>query len=102
MSTITSVLEFKFHPKRIDQAVSLFERVMPHIAAFEGCSSAVVAKDRDDPARLLLIATWDSLERYEDYQEWRVADGGLPELERLAVMLVAAPRHKVCDTLVSV
>jgi quinol monooxygenase YgiN len=102
MSTITSILEFTFHPKRIDEAISLFEKVMPRVVEFDGCASAVVARDRDDPNTLFVIATWDSFERHEEYQEWRLADGRLPELEQLAMMLVRAPRDTVCDTVVSV
>ena len=102
MSTITSILEFTFHPKRIDKAISLFEQVMPRVVEFDGCQSAVVARDRDHPNMLFVIATWDSFERHEEYQEWRLADGRLPELEQLAVMLVGAPRDTVCDTLVTV
>lgn len=102
MSAITTILEFTFHPARTAEAISLFEKVIPRVREFDGCSSAVVAQDRDDPNKLLVVATWDSVERHEEYQEWRLAPGRLPELEQLAVMLVRAPRDTVCDTLVSV
>lgn len=102
MGTVTSVLEFRFHPKRLEKAIALFEQVMPRVVEFDGCRSAVVAQDRDDPTKLIVIATWDSFDKHEEYQEWRLADGRLPELEELAVMLVGAPRDTVFDTLVSV
>ena len=102
MSTITSIQELTFHPTRVDEAVSLYETLMPRVREFDGCSSAVVARDHGDPRKVFVIATWDSIERHEAYQEWRLADGRLPELPQLAVMLVGAPRDSVCETLVSV
>jgi len=96
--TITSILELQFKPGLVDDALRLFKAVMPQVRSFDGCSSALVAQDREDADRLFVIATWDSFERHEAYQEWRLGDGILTELEVLVDMLVGPPRDTVCDT----
>ena len=98
MTTITSILELQFKPGLVDGALEMFETVMPQVRGFEGCAAAVIAQDRDDRDRLFIVATWDSFERHEAYQEWRLGEGVLTELEVLVEMLAGPPRDTVCDT----
>lgn len=98
MTTTTSILELQFKPGLVDDALVLFETVMPQVRAFDGCSAAVVAQDREDRDRLFIVATWDSFERHEAYQEWRLGEGILTELDVLVDMLTGPPRDTVCDT----
>lgn len=95
---ITSILELQFKPGTVDDALALFEIVMPQVRDFDGCTSALVAQDREDGDRLFIVATWESFERHEAYQEWRLGTGVLPELDVLVHMLVGPPRDTVCDT----
>jgi quinol monooxygenase YgiN len=101
VAAITSILELQFKPGTMDDALALFGIVMPQVRAFDGCTSALVAQDREDPDRLFIVATWASFERHEAYQEWRLGDGILPELEVLSHMLTGPPRDTVCDTRIS-
>jgi quinol monooxygenase YgiN len=97
--TITSILEMQFKPGTVDDAISLFSTVMPQVRAFDGCASASIVRDREDDDRLFIVGTWDSFERHEAYQEWRLGDGVLTELDVLVDMLVGPPRDTVCNTL---
>jgi quinol monooxygenase YgiN len=93
--SITSILELQVKPDRVEDALAILERILVDTRAFDGCESVVVVQDHADPAHLIAIETWKSLEHDTAYRQWRAGDGAIPDLPDV---LAAAPRLTVAVT----
>jgi quinol monooxygenase YgiN len=89
---ITSILDLQIKPDRVDDAHALLRRVLADTRAFDGCESVTVVQDHADPARILAIEVWASLEHDTAYRKWRAGEGAITDLPEL---LAAAPRLTV-------
>jgi len=48
--------------------------------AFPGAVQIEVVSDLEDPAKLIVVETWESPEAYEAYTAWRAGDGVAKEM----------------------
>jgi quinol monooxygenase YgiN len=90
--SVTSILELQVKPDRVGEALAIIERILVETRAFDGCESVLVIQDHTDPAHLIAIETWKSLEHDAAYRQWRAGDGAIPDLPGV---LAAAPRLTV-------
>jgi quinol monooxygenase YgiN len=90
----TTILELNFKPDALEEAGALLHRVLDETRAFDGCLGVKVIQDKDDPAHLIAIEEWESLEKDSAYREWRAGDGTIVELPAL---LAGAPSLTICE-----
>jgi quinol monooxygenase YgiN len=91
MAVIT-LLDLQFKPDLVDEALELFSRVLVDTRAFDGCRKVTVIRDHEDPAHVVAVEEWESLEHDAAYRRWRAGDGTITELPPL---LAGAPRTTV-------
>jgi quinol monooxygenase YgiN len=90
----TTILDMHFKPDVIDEAQELLKRVLDETRAFDGCLGVRVIQDKDDPAHLIAVEDWESLEKDGAYREWRAGAGAITELPGL---LADAPSLSICE-----
>jgi heme oxygenase (mycobilin-producing) len=71
----TAILDLRFNPETLDQAREVINQVLTETRAFDGCLGVTVIEDKDDPAHLVAIEEWESLEKDAAYRAWRAGDG---------------------------
>lgn len=78
----------EFHAREGSEAAlhALLSTVLPLIEASAGCRSARLLRRQDDPAHLVVIEEWDSVEAHQ-----ASVKGIPPELFRDAMALLAGP-----------
>jgi quinol monooxygenase YgiN len=72
---VISILECQFKPEDAAAGAEWLNRVLVATRAFEGCLGVEVIEDSDDPARLLAVERWASLEHDRAYRAWRAGEG---------------------------
>ncbi len=77
---VISVLEIQLKPESVEEAKAIFGRALVDTRAFEGNVSVDVLQDREDPARLVAVEVWESLEADDAYRAWRAGEGALTDL----------------------
>jgi quinol monooxygenase YgiN len=90
----TTILDMHFKPDAVDEAQGLLKRILDETRDFDGCLGVKVIQDKDDPAHLIAVEEWESLEKDGAYREWRAGDGAIPELPGL---LAGAPSLSICE-----
>ncbi len=91
---VTSILDLQFKPDEVDTAKALLDRVLAETRAYDGCLGVEVVQDVNDPAHLIAIETWESVEQDTAYRAWRAGEGAITDLPPL---LAGAPRLAVCQ-----
>ena len=91
---VTSILDLQIKPDEVDAAKALLERVLEQTRAFDGCLGVEVVQDVRDPAHLIAIERWESVEKDDAYRAWRAGEGAITDLPPL---LAGAPRLAVCE-----
>ncbi len=84
----TAILDLRFKPDSLEEAREAIHRILGETRAFDGCLGVTVFEDKDDPAHLVAIEEWESLEKDAAYRAWRAGDGAMPDLPAL---LAGAP-----------
>jgi quinol monooxygenase YgiN len=84
----TAILELRIKPDSVDEGLEVVHRILGETRAFDGCLGVTVIQDATDPAHLVAIEEWESLEKDAAYREWRAGDGAMPDL---AALLAGAP-----------
>jgi quinol monooxygenase YgiN len=84
----TAILELRLKPDSVDEGLGVVHRILGETRAFDGCLGVTVIQDGSDPAHLVAIEEWESLEKDSAYREWRAGEGAIPDL---AALLAAAP-----------
>jgi quinol monooxygenase YgiN len=84
----TAILEIRIKPDAVDEGVEVVHRILGETRAFDGCLGVTVIQDNTDPAHLIAIEEWESLEKDTAYRQWRAGDGAMPDL---AALLADAP-----------
>ncbi|HEX3359403.1 MAG TPA: antibiotic biosynthesis monooxygenase family protein [Solirubrobacterales bacterium] len=84
----TAILELRIKPDSVDESVEVLHRILGETRAFDGCLGVTVIQDATDPAHVVAIEEWESLEKDAAYREWRAGDGAMPEL---AAILAGPP-----------
>ncbi len=80
---ITSILELRIKPDAVDAGPEVVHRILEETRAFDGCLGVTVVQDNADPAHLIAIEEWESLEKDSAYRQWRAGDGAMPDLAAL-------------------
>jgi quinol monooxygenase YgiN len=90
--SVTAILELQFRPDAVEEGIEAFHRVLVDTRKFPGIESVVVVQDKENPAHVVAVEVWESLEADAAYREWRAGDGAPTEL---AALLVEPPRLTV-------
>ncbi|MCS5716982.1 antibiotic biosynthesis monooxygenase [Herbiconiux sp. CPCC 205763] len=78
--TVNSLLELTIAPEAVDGAVAHIDRVLEATRAFEGCLGVEVIVDVTDPAHIVLLEKWTTLERDDAYRAFRATPEGASDL----------------------
>lgn len=78
-----ALLDLQLKPDAVEEGLTILRRVLAETRAFEGCESVVVLQDEADPAHVVAIETWASLEADAAYRAWRAGDGRIEDLPAL-------------------
>lgn len=84
---ITAHLDLTLKAEALPTAPAVLRDILSDTRAFDGCLGVEVLVDSQNPAHVLVVEQWASLEHDAAYRAWRAGDGasGLGEL------LVAPP-----------
>ncbi len=85
--TVISVLELRLKPELVGSADDVLRDTLNDTRARPGCLGVEVAIDVDDPAHIVVVETWESLEADDDYRAWRASPDGASSLGSV----IAAP-----------
>jgi quinol monooxygenase YgiN len=79
---ITAHLDLNFKAEAVSTAAAVLRDILSDTRAFDGCLGVDVLVDSTDPAHVLVVEQWASLEHDAAYRAWRAGDGasGLGEL----------------------
>ena len=73
--TLTVLLDIHLKADSLPSAPSMLRDILAGTRAFDGCLSVEVLVDNEDPAHLILVERWASVERDAAYREWRAGAG---------------------------
>jgi quinol monooxygenase YgiN len=96
---ITALLELNLKPDVVEEGLAVIHRTLEETRAFDGCLGVSVIQDASDPAHLVAVEEWESLEKDAAYREWRAGDGAAVDLPEL---LAGPPSLTVGETLADV
>lgn len=74
--TILSLLEFTIRPDRLEGSDEVLREVLAATRAFDGCEGLEVMRDLADPAHLVVVERWASVEHDDAYRAWRATPEG--------------------------
>lgn len=84
---VTSLLDLRLRAEVLDDALDVVERTLRDTRARPGCLGADVMVDVGDPAHVVAVERWESLEHDDAYRAWRLTPDGASDLARV----LAAP-----------
>jgi quinol monooxygenase YgiN len=84
---ITAHLDLFLKAESLPTAPAVLRDVLTDTRAFDGCLGVEVLVDSTDPAHVLVVEQWASLEHDSAYRAWRASDDGASGLGEL----LAAP-----------
>jgi quinol monooxygenase YgiN len=87
--SVTALLEVQLKPDAVEEGIAALNAILVDTRAFEGNEGVLVIQDKDDPARLVAVETWESLEADAKYREWRAGEGAPTAM---VPFLAGAPR----------
>ncbi len=94
----TAILDLHFNPDSLDEAREAIHRILGETRDFDGCLGVTVIEDKDNPAHLVAIEEWESLEKDAAYRAWRAGDGATgmadlaPHIAGPPSLLIGEPR----------
>jgi quinol monooxygenase YgiN len=94
--SVIAIFDVQLRPETLEDGIAALQRVLADTAAFAGCVSVEVVQDRDDPAHIIAVEVWESLEADAAYREWRAGEGKPTEF---AAFRVGPPRVTVGTTI---
>ncbi len=89
---LTSLLALTLTPDAVADGAgtrALISGVLEATRAFDGCRGCEVVVDVEDPAHVVVVERWDSLEHDDAYRAWRRTPDGA---SRLGEVLAGPPR----------
>ncbi|MEW1808946.1 antibiotic biosynthesis monooxygenase family protein [Pseudarthrobacter sp. NPDC080039] len=84
---ITAHLNLNIKAEALPTAPSVLREILADTRAFDGCLGVDVLVDSNNPAHVLVVERWDSLDHDAAYRAWRATDEGASGLGEL----LAAP-----------
>lgn len=92
---ITALLELRLDPARLEESHRIIDETLVATRAFEGCLGVEVTADVKDPAHVVIVESWASVEADAAYRAFRATPGGRSELGSIVtaapVLTVLAP-----------
>ncbi|MDQ0756167.1 putative quinol monooxygenase [Arthrobacter sp. B3I4] len=85
---ITAHLDLNLKAEAVPTAPDVLRGILTDTRAFDGCLGVDVLVDQSNPAHVLVVEKWQSLEHDGAYRAWRATDEGASGLGDL---LAAAP-----------
>lgn len=76
--SITAHLDLNLKADSLDAAPAMLREILAVTRAFDGCLGVDVLTDSRDPAHVLVVERWASVEHDEAYRAWRAGDGASP------------------------
>jgi quinol monooxygenase YgiN len=86
---ITSILDLQLKPDSLDTAHQVLRETLVATRKFPGCLDVTVLVDNDDPAHVVLLEKWESVDHDLAYRAWRTTPDGASDLGKI---LAAAPK----------
>ena len=87
--TITALLELTLKADSVTDAPRVLAKTLEATRAFDGCEGIEVLYDVADPADVVVIERWSSLEHDDAYRAWRATPEGTSDL---GALLAERPR----------
>jgi quinol monooxygenase YgiN len=84
---ITAILELQLKADSLETANEVIHATLTDTRAFPGCLGVTVLVDSADPAHVVAVETWESIEHDRAYRAWRATPEGASGLGAI----VAAP-----------
>jgi quinol monooxygenase YgiN len=84
---ITAILELQLKADSLETAHEVIHATLTDTRAFPGCLGVTVLVDSADPAHVVAVETWESIEHDRAYRAWRATPEGASGLGAI----VAAP-----------
>jgi quinol monooxygenase YgiN len=72
---LTVLLDLQLHRDKLEIADDVLRETLTQTRAFEGCLRVEVLTDTEDPAHVLVVEEWESLEADSAYRAWRAGEG---------------------------
>jgi quinol monooxygenase YgiN len=95
--TVNSLLELRIAPEAVDRAVDHINRVLEVTRAFEGCLGVDVIVDVVDPAHIVLLEKWTTIERDDAYRAFRATPEGKSDLGTILAGPPTLTRYLVAE-----
>jgi len=86
---ITAVLDLQLKADSLETANQVLHTTLTDTRAFPGCLGVTVLIDSSDPAHVVVVETWESIEHDRAYRVWRASAEGASDLGSI---LAAAPK----------
>ncbi|TDW30317.1 putative quinol monooxygenase [Cryobacterium psychrophilum] len=91
---LTVLLDLRLKPEALTGAPAMLRDILAGTRAFAGCLGVDVLVDSVDPAHVILMERWESVEADAAYREWRAGDGAT----ELGSLLAVAPQLSMFET----
>ena len=72
---LTVLLDLQLDPDKLELADGVLRETLAQTRAFDGCLRLEVLTDTEDPAHVLVVEEWESLEADSAYRAWRAGEG---------------------------
>jgi quinol monooxygenase YgiN len=86
---VTAILDLQFKADSLDSALKAINETLVATRAFPGCLGVTVLVDSGDPAHVILLESWESIEHDRAYREWRAS--GDPAATSVLGSIMAGP-----------
>jgi heme oxygenase (mycobilin-producing) len=86
---ITAILDLQLKPDSLEKGHEVIHATLTATRAFPGCLGVTVLADSDDPAHVIVLENWESIEHDRAYRAWRATPEGA---SGLGSILVGAPK----------
>ena len=86
--SVTRIGEFKAQEGKAERLRALLSAALPAIRSSKGCRSCQLLQSQSDPARILVIEVWDSIEAHQASVKSITPEA----VEKARSLLVTAPR----------
>lgn len=91
---VTIVMTLPIDSGRRDEFFEVLGELAPGTQEFGGCLGYDTYSDRNNPANVVFVESWESMEAYEAYSAWRTETG---VMDRLGAFFSGAPSVLFCD-----
>ena len=81
--TLTALLELTLNQASLADAPRVLRETLQATRAFPGCLGVEVLRRTDDPAHVVIVEHWESVESDAAYRAWRATPEGASQLRSL-------------------